>query len=48
MTKLFYERPVTESVTLHTEGLICDSGDWYEQEGQGNFNFGIENDPLFG
>ena len=46
--KLFYESPSAETVTIHPEGMICESDPWYEKGGEGNFNFGIEDDPLFG
>ena len=43
-----YTAPNLRILEIKDEGILCASGEkWYEKEGQGDFNFGLETDDTW-
>lgn len=48
MMKKKYESPLTEVISLeHRDPVLDSSSPWYKQGGQGNFNYGVEEEDEF-
>ena len=43
-----YISPSVETVELSSESVLCASDPWYKQGGQGDFDYSIEEEELFG
>lgn len=43
-----YVSPELEVIDLHLESVLCASEPWYKQGGQGDFDYTIEEEELFG
>ena len=43
-----YISPSVETVELSSESVLCTSDPWYKQRGQGDFDYTIEEEELFG
>lgn len=43
-----YQRPAFKALAITHEQYFLASKVWYEQEGEGNFDFEIENDETWG
>lgn len=44
--KSIYESPEATLIGLHAEQIICGSP-WYQQGGEGDFNYDVETDNTF-
>ncbi len=42
--RVTYEAPNTNIIGIGIEGVLCQSPDWHQKGGEGDFSYGVENE----